>query len=170
MPIVTSTSCFTLNGRSLGTTMANFFEWCYSDTAAPTVRSALAEYIVASALGVVGSCVKRYAPSRAGTIYYQGYCLEIKSAAYIESNIPEFPGQILFKIQSHTPDAYVFCVFKGIYADDSPLNLDLWDFYIAHPNILNECHGKSISLSKLISIGPLPCNYNSLADAILSAV
>lgn len=60
MPLVTSTSRFVLNGRNSDVTMADFVEWYYSNTTAPAVRSILAEYIVVSAIGAVGSNTPRH--------------------------------------------------------------------------------------------------------------
>lgn len=169
MPLVTSTSRFVLNGRNSDVTMADFVEWYYSNTTAPAVRSILAEYIVVSAIGAVGSNTPRHIHLHSESIiHYRGYSLTVESAAYLESADPAHPTHISFKLHNQRSDVCIFCVFNGTNADDSLLNLDLWDFYVTPSGILNG--RKVITLPKLISFSPIMCNYSSIENAVLSVV
>lgn len=179
MPIANSSDHFIVNGHQIENTMADFLKWSYSDLSEPTVRSAIAEYIVASALDLTSSEQKRYAPKKHfyDLMTHDGFRLCVRSAAYLESVDSEQPVRISFgttHIFSSTvvrPDAYVFCLFKGMSADDSPLNLDLWDFYaLNHSVIAARVKTKTITLPSLLRLEPLWSDYYGLATAIESAV
>ena len=104
MPLVTSASRFVLNGRNSDVTMADFVEWYYSNTTAPAVRSILAEYIVVSAIGAVGSNNPRHIHLHSESIInYRGYRLTVESAAYLESADPAH--QLTFHSKLHEINA-----------------------------------------------------------------
>lgn len=175
MPIANSSDHFTLNNRSLENTLADFWCWSYSDTADPSVRNAIAEYIVASALSV--SCCKRFSPEKGYDLISQdGIRLSVRSASYLETADPEHPVNIAFRTSpslltsSEKSDAYVFCVFKGMNATDSPLCLDLWDFYVLNAVVLKRIEKKTVTLTTLIQLEPLWCDYYGLETAIKTAL
>ena len=177
---------FSMDGQPLSLTMTDFWAWAYSDLSYNINRSALSEYIVASALSIIP-----YVPYAIRKCHWpcelvtkDGYIINVKTAAYVQSCDPEHPDFINFFIRPRrvpdgsthvldTPfkrhcDFYVFSVYKGMSTFDSPLNLDLWDFYIMSTKILDESRPtqKTISLRSLLNFNPVKCNFNNISERL----
>lgn len=185
------TEHFSVNGREIPLTMRDFWIWAYSDLTNNIRRSVLAEYIVASSLEIT------HIPSESVRTMWRPYDLltkdglkvEVKSAASIQSWDAKHPEFISFRIaparipdetgdykrfspKQRNSDLYVFCIFTGMSADDSPLNLDLWEFYILPTKVLNEEKPtqKTITLTSLLKLGPVWSDYYGLSEAIDKAM
>ena len=189
----TGTEHFSANGNVINISITDFWRWAYSDLSNNINRSVLAEYIVASALSNAGLKTDSY---RIMWQAYDLFCenlnpckegcrIEVKSAAYVQSWDCKHPDHISFRIaparlpdkdgdyKDDAPlqrncDIYVFCVYKAMTKDESPLNLDLWSFYVLSTDILNEKKPtqKSITLPSLLQLEPKQCNYNGIGDTI----
>ena len=178
---------FSANGHPMSQTMIDFWSWAYSDLSNNINRSVLAEYIVATALGTAGKGTERtrvmWRPF--DLLSKEGYRVEVKSAAYVQSWDAKHPDCISFRIaQARMPDEtgdykadaplqrnsdlYVFCIYKAMSKDESPLNLDLWEFYILPTKILDEKKPtqKTITLPSLMQLDPMWCDYHGISDAI----
>lgn len=178
---------FSVNGNEISLTMQDFWKWAYSDLSNNIHRSVLAEYIVASALGITNI------PTEASRTIWRpydlqskdGYRVEVKSAASVQSWDAKHPEHISFRIaparmpdetgdyKSDAPlqrnsDIYVFCIYKAMSKDESPLNLDLWEFYVLPTKVLNEKKPKqkTITLPSLMQLEPVWCDYYGLNEAI----
>ena len=73
---------FLLNGKSLGFTLLDFWQWSASDLVSNTNRGILAEFIVANDLGIADGLENEWAPY---DLLYKGIKIEVKSGAYIQS-------------------------------------------------------------------------------------
>lgn len=159
-----------------------FWEWAYGDLLSNTNRGVLAEYIVATALGIHDT--KR--------VEWDQYDLkigdvkvEVKSAAYVQTWEQTRLSKIVFGIRpakgwdsrtnisatiaQRSADVYVFCLLEGEQRDRiDPLDVEQWTFYVLPTSKLPE--QKTIGLAPLIAkFGPRECVYEELSAAIHKA-
>ena len=174
------TEHFSANGKEIEITMASFWQWAYSDLSNHLQRTQLAEYIIASSLDAAGMKAARLGGSHNAYLLLttSGYRVSVKCAAYVQSLDPNHPDHVSFSIAPpvpaglQNPDVYAFCVYKGMSENDSPLNMDLWDFYILKSSVLNEKkpNQKTITLPSLMQLEPLWCDYYGIGDAIRTTI
>ena len=174
---------FSLNGQPLELTLREFWQWSSSDLVDNTMRGVLAEFIVASALGVTRK-------PRVGWDAYDletptGIKVEVKSAAYLQSWFQKTYSSICFNIRptrrydgstneldtevKRQADVYVFCLLKE--KDKSkvdPLNLNQWLFFILPAAELNKRFPiqKTIGLSALKSLAPREVRYGQIKSCL----
>ena len=143
------------------------------------MRGVLAEYIVASDLGVTHK-------PRVGWDAYDlkttsGIKVEVKSAAYLQSWFQKCHSDIRFNIKptrkydgstneldteiKRQADVYVFCLLKE--TDKSkvdPLDLDQWVFYILPASALNGIFPKqrTIGIAILLMLKPRQVKYGQI--------
>ncbi len=178
MATMDGTEHFYANGRKLDVTMKDFWRWAYSDLSNNNQRSKLSEYIVASAINTSGiqSNYSDFASKSYDLLTEEGYKITVKSAAYLQSQDAGHPDCISYSISSdmaglhdkRSTDIYIFCLYKGMAESESPLNLDLWEFYILRTSVLDEKKPtqKTITLPSLMKLEPLWCDYYGIGDAI----
>jgi len=162
-----------------------FWEWAYADLLTNTTRGVLAEYIVATALGIRDT-------KRAEWDKYDldigGVGVEVKSAAYVQTWKQPRPSTISFDISPTTGwDArtntyaasakrsaavYVFCLLEGEDREHiDPLVVAQWTFYVLSTSELD----RQVPEQKMIRLGPLkalgahPCTYDELKAVIDAA-
>ena len=164
-----------------------FWSWAYSDLLGNTVRGALAEYIVACAMGIQNK--GRIAWDKYDLLSAEKISIEVKTSGYLQSWEQKDLSKLIFGIQptlawdsktneydvlkKRQADIYVFCVHKHIdQATVNPLDLKQWDFYLLPTRILDEKVGsqKSITLSSLLNTGATPCKYADLHRSIVHLV
>jgi len=78
----TGRESFVVSGNAIGVSVADYWAWAFSDVVNNTERGKLAEFIVASALGVadgVRSTWEKY------DLSFMGRGVEVKSAAYVQA-------------------------------------------------------------------------------------
>ena len=167
--------------------MSDFWSWAYSDLSNNINRSVLAEYIVASSIGATSQSRIMWRPY--DLLTPEGYKVEVKSAAYVQSWDKKHPDHISYRIApARLPDAsgdykdeaplqrnsdlYVFCLYKAVSPDQNPLDLDLWEFYVLSTKVLDEKKPtqKSITLPSLLQLEPYWCDYMGLSEAILTTM
>lgn len=126
-----------------GKTVRDFWTWAFSNVLDNTVRGYLAEWAVASALGVDDGVRWEWQP---WDLEAGGMKIEVKSAASVFSwqspnpSPPTFgiaPGEAYYHNGSHDPekrrraDVYVLCYYSETNPDTAdPLDLAKWDFYV----------------------------------------
>ncbi len=187
MEIMNGNERFSTNGKEIDMTISDFWKWAYSDLINNICRSVLAEYIVASALEITNSESENirlmWRPYDLQS--KDGYKIEVKSAAYVQSWNAKHPDHISFRIaparlpdetgdyKANAPlqrnsDVYVFCIYKAMSVNESPLNLDLWEFYVLSTKILDEKKPtqKTITFPSLMRLEPLMCDYHGISEAI----
>lgn len=180
---------FSVGDNNISITTNDFWRWAYSDLSDNFCRSVLAEFIIATSLEVPGLDIGRTHLSQKSydILTEDGYKVEVKSAAYVQSLDSEHPDCITFGIaplktaseieKNDIPhhrhsDVFIFCIYKAVKKDDSPLNLDLWDFYILPTKVLDEKKPtqKTITLPSLMQLEPIWCDYYGIGDAIQKAM
>lgn len=185
MPTMNGTERFSANGKETGMAISDFWIWAYSGFSDYSRYSVLAEYIVASALELTDAKVRQagFMKKRYDLLTRDGTKVNVRSAAYAGSMDAERPDCISFHISpsgipggdgktKQASDAYIFCIYKGMEASDSPLNLDLWEFYVLQAKKLDEKKPgqKTITLPSLMELEPLWCDYYGIGEAIMTAV
>lgn len=136
-------------------TLCDFWSWAYSDILGNTERGALAEYIVACALGVQHD--KRISWS-SHDLEYRGFGIEVKASAYLQTWGQKKLSNISFDIaekqgwnhitneydglKMRHSDIYVFCVFKEIDSTKvNPIDVFQWRFHVVSTSRINELFG-----------------------------
>jgi hypothetical protein len=151
----TGIEALTTDGRPAGPTLADFWGWSMSDLVDNTARGVLAEFIVATALGIPTDGVRdSWAPWDLTTP--DGVRVEIKSAAYLQSwrqtrlSTISFitpktlawdadMGMIPAVARRRQAQVYVFALLAHAdRATVNPLDLDQWRFYVLPTRVLDE--------------------------------
>lgn len=116
--------------------------------------------------------------------------IEVKSAAYVQAWEPHpgttprisfsiAPAKVPDEIGDYRPDAerqrnsdiYVFAIYTATTKEQNIFDMSLWKFYVIKTSVLNEKCGeqKTISLTKLETLGSPELSFSELCPAILSA-
>ncbi len=175
--------CF--KNKSLNFTLLDFWKWSVSDILSNATRGRLAEFIVATAMGIDVTNVREEWDAY-DLITSNGIKLEIKSAAYIQSWYQQVFSKISFSIKlahcwntetnklsvtaKRHADVYVFCLLK--HEDKktiNPLNLDHWDFYVLSTTEINNYtrSQRSITLKSLQRLTQVVV-YDEIKNAVQS--
>jgi hypothetical protein len=123
------------HGQKLDLKLNDFWSWSASDLVSNATRGILAEYIVASALGVADGVRAEW--DAYDLLTPSGVRIEVKSAAYLQSWFHKKFSNIVFGIRPtrswgasindlrRQGDIYVFCVlYHKDKATIDPLNLE----------------------------------------------
>ena len=165
--------------------LLDYWKWSGSELLGNTTRGILAEFLVASALGLHerpraewGGYDLRMEPDTT---------IEVKSSAYVQSweqkkyspiNFtiaprfwnwnPETGESIGGTVKQRWADMYVFCVFTKKDPPFNPLDTDDWDFYVLSTKVLARelPEQKTIRLSSLEKLSPRKCCYADLKETI----
>lgn len=162
-----------------------FLAWAYDDLLTNTTRGVLAEYIVATALGIRDT--KRVEWDQYD-LEIDGVKVEVKSAAYVQTWKQSQLSKIVFGIRpamgwdartdtsatsaQRCADVYVFCLLACENREHiDPLEVAQWKFYVLPKSELdrNMPEQKTIGLGPLIALGAHPCTYDKLKAAIHEA-
>ena len=163
--------------------LTDFWRWAYSDLIGNAERGALAEYLVACALGIQDSV--RISWDKYDLLLKDNIAIEVKTSGYIQTWEQKKLSKITFGIaptygwdsksneydsyQKRQSDIYVFCVHKHTEQKTiNPLLIEQWDFYVIPTKLLDEKFGKqkTVSLSALVKAGAELCKYDSLKKRI----
>lgn len=163
--------------------LQDFWQWAHSDLMGNAERGALAEYLVACALGLRQS--PRISWRKYDLLTNDGISVEVKASGYLQTWEQKALSRPVFGIQStfgwnsvtnkyddtkhRQADIYVFCLHKHTaQATADPLLISQWDFYLLSTAMINEKFGeqKSASLSALIQAGAELCPYEDLQQRI----
>ena len=184
---------FLIRGRSAGFTLCDFWQWMVSDLVYNIHRGALAEYIVAQALGVATDYPRAPWQScdlQIHTEVSEFVDLEVKSAAYVQSwhRVDSKPSAIGFNLEpktrataltgrpSRNAHVYVFCVLGEPNVFPDPLDLGQWKFYVLPSVAIDEeiPEQKTIRLTPLREMvrrrGYYTANYDELSNAIETVI
>ena len=176
-----------MDGAALPFTLLDFWRWSTSDLVSNATRGRLAEFIVASALGIP-ACGVRDEWSVWDFTTSEGITVEVKSAAYIQSWHQQRLSDITFgtrKTRAWDPETnrqaavserqaqvYVFALLahqEKVTVD--PLNIGQWQFYVLPTEVLNaRTHSQhSITLPSLVALCRTAIPYADLRAAVLQA-
>lgn len=182
MEKLTGNEYFSYDDKPTGKLLADFWAWNSSDLLNNTLRGALAEFIVATALDLnTDICREDWAAYDLETP--SGIKIEVKSSAYLQSWNNDRISDIRFGIQptkawdakagyseevKRQSDVYDFCVYASKEKKDSPLQLDRWEFYVLPTAVHNRKCGKqkSISLNSLLALNPQKSDYINLGSVV----
>lgn len=173
---------FQEDGAPVGIKLLDFWKWSSSDLLSNTLRGRLAEFLVASALGVaIGNRIEWDAID---VISPSGVKVEVKSSAYLQSWKGK-PSRITFDIQhklawdwdvnsftanpARTADVYVFCLLDHKDPESvDPTNLNQWRFFVLATKELEAKlnQQKTLSLTTLQSLNAFEVRYSDLAEAV----
>jgi hypothetical protein len=151
-------------------TVGEFWSWAFSDMLTNVDRATLAEYIVATALGIDDK--PRPGSWEAYDLDYGGAKVEVKSTSLVQSwksekkSKPQFTikaagrwdeatGKWLHVAPERAADIYVFCVFDPQdEVSPNPLDVDEWRFLAVSTSRLAQAYGdqKSVRLSRVREI------------------
>lgn len=167
--------------------LVDFWRWAYSDLVGNAERGALAEYIVACALGIASA--ERVSWDKYDLITEDGIAVEVKTSGYIQTWEQKQLSKPIFGIQptygwnsitneydteqKRQSDIYVFCLHKHEdQATVNPLLIEQWDFYLMPTAKLNEHFKtqKTVTLSALIKAGAELCPYEKLAERVRALI
>lgn len=173
----------------------DFYAWAYDDLFTNTTRGVLAEYIVATALGICDT--KRVEWNQydleieeveVDGVRINDVGIEVKSAAYVQAWEQARPSEIVFSIRpargwdkrtnttadsaTRSAKVYVFCVLEGkVKKAIDPLDVTQWTFYVVPTAVLERevPTRKTIRLERLQQLAEGPRTYDQLGDAIRQA-
>ena len=175
---------FTADGQPIGLTLADFWGWRLSDLLDNLERGALAEFIVATALGISTGGVRD-----GGAVWDLttpgGIRIEVKSAAYLQAWAQKQLARITFStpktlawdpntgeysgVPQRHAHVYVFALLA--HTDKrtvNPLILDQWTFYVLPTAVLNARSQNSITLTTLKALAT-PTGFGGLPEAVALA-
>jgi len=174
---------FVFDNTPLPLSLIDFWQWSQSDLISNSLRGILAEFIVASALGLDSRVRKEWDAVDLTTP--SGLKIEVKSAAYLQSWNQDKLSGISFNIAptkgwfaetnqysdtiKRQADVYIFCLLEHKDKETiNPLNLDQWSFYLLETRLLDEHLGnqKSIGLNSLLKLAPRTCSYSNLKTVV----
>ena len=166
-----------------GPTILEFWQWGFSDLLTNTMRSVLAEFIVANALGIRDGLRDPWLEY--DLITDDGIKIEVKSSAYVQSWPQDKPSSISFSIAKarrwafrptrlvgdlkRHADVYVFCLLAHTDRKTiDPLKFDQWEFFVLKKYLINKKLGdqKSLSLRKLLKLNPAKTSYVDLSSTV----
>lgn len=182
-PQITGNERFHNNGHSYEFSVYDFWRWSSSDLLSNAMRGIVAEYLVACDLGVAHDIREEWNPYDLRTP--QGWKIEVKSAAYLQSWAQKRLSTISFGIKNtlgwdsetatrtiepkRQADVYVFALLHHQdKATVDPLNLAQWTFYVLPTAKLNDIVSKqkNIGLRTLLRLDPVQAKFGEIAISI----
>ena len=168
------------------TDILDYWSWAYSDIVGNTNRGALAEFIVARAIGSEPAVRNDWAAYDLETP--GGIKVEVKSSAYLQSwhqTTVSAPSFSIRRAKEWSPetnefgeerlrhsDLYVFCLlaYKGDKRLLDPPDLSQWEFYVVKTSEIDRMFGErtSISINQVKSLSQA-YSVNSLMNAVDAA-
>jgi hypothetical protein len=174
---------FIINDVPSKYTLLDFWAWAFSDVLTNTTRGMVAEFIVATALGIDIN-----KPRDGWAIFdltYKSHGIEVKSASYhqrwyqqrlstISFNVPKRRGwdantNKLNPISKRQADIYILSLLAEKDREKvNPLNLDQWEFWVVDTSFFdNRARSQhSITYNSLLKEIGKPIHYNQLKIAI----
>jgi hypothetical protein len=175
-----------LGGKVLPVTLLSFWQWSASDLVSNVTRGRLAEFIVATALGIDTSGVRNEWDAF-DLVTRTGIKLEVKSSAHVQSWYQARLSSIVWR----TPRTRAWDATTNVFSKDSrrqadvyvmallqhrekesidPLNLDQWCFFVVATRVLDARTRSehSITLKSLEALGNA-VSYSGLSAAVEQA-
>lgn len=180
---LTGTEQFHSRGAPIGPHLLGFWQWAYSDLVSNTCRGVVAEFLVASALGLADGFRAPWHPYDLKTA--DGKTIEVKSASLLQRWRQARHSRVVFAVaesQAEDPETAVFAkerkrqaelyVFALLSHTDKatldPLDVSQWKFFVLPTRTLNEKRptALTISLAGLRTLGAKEADYVKLAGAV----
>ncbi len=174
---------FVMNGSPSDYTLLDFWSWAFSDVITNTTRGMIAEFVIATALGID---IKEPRDGWAKfDLTYGNYGIEVKSASYhqrwrqkhlstISFNVPKRRGwnagtNKLEAVSRRQADIYVLSLLAEKDRDKvNPLNMDQWQFWVVNTTFFDNRKRSqhSITHNSLVKEIGEPISYGQLKMAI----
>ena len=186
-PLAASETFVGVAGSPLASsTIGDYWQWGSSDIVGNTERGALAEFIVAKAIGCLAQTRNDW--TAYDLVSPSGIKIEVKSSAYLQSWHQKRPSSPRFSIRKSLEwvpetneyvgqsrrhsDVYILCLlaYRGDKHFLNPLDLTQWEFYVARTADIDRQWKDRLGIS-LREVQQLskPYTVAELADAIQSA-
>lgn len=165
-------------------TVRDFWSWSMSDLRANTVRSVLAECLVARALGATHR--PRIEWDAYDVVTSDGLKLEAKSGAYLQAWEQSRLSTVTFgglrartwssterysEAGTYNVDGYVFAVLTATeHSSYDALDVGQWSFWVLPRNVLAARDQRSIRLSRVEALAGPPVAYAGLAQRVRDVV
>lgn len=162
----------------------DFWSWSMSDLRANTVRSLLAEFLVATALQATHGA--RVEWDFCDIRLADGWRIEVKASAYLQAweqralSRPLFggfmartwsPREGMAREPSYNADVYVFSLLTAERHDAyDPLDTASWRFWVLPRHVLAATGCVSLSLGRVRSLAKTGLSFEQLADAVTEAI
>lgn len=163
--------------------LVQFWQWSTSDLLTNTTRGILAEYIIATDLGIEETFQNDW--ECYDLTSKKGSKIEVKSSSYIQAWEQTEYSKITFSIkpskkynpeinrfygepQRHS-DYYIFCLLHNKDQKTiNPLDLDQWTFYVIETRTLDKKlpNQRTITLNSLLKLNPIKCKYGQINELI----
>jgi hypothetical protein len=174
-------------GQSVGPTLLDFWRWAGSDLLGNTFRGWLAEFIVASDVGVADGVRRDW--EGFDLEMKDGTRVEVKASAYLQSWKQKRLSKPTFSIRrakawdprtdtytetaSRHSDVYIFCLLHHCdKATVDPLDVSQWTFYVVPTGVLDSRFGskQSVTLEELQTLGARAVHYGDIGNAVRVAL
>ena len=158
----------------------DFWRWCCSDLQDNVTRGILAEFVVASALGIKLGVRESWADF--DLVTEKGIRVEVKSSGLLQSwpqkklssaNFGQLKSRKWEPLvgyvdeQTFGGDVYVFCVQTAeTHGDYDSMELSQWTFYVVGRKAMESIDQKTISLAALKRLGLQEVSYEGLDEAV----
>jgi hypothetical protein len=166
-------------------TLRDFWAWNMSDLRTNTVRSLLAEFLVAQALGATSRPRVEWDAYDVRTP--DGITVEVKSGAYLQAWEQSKLSAITFsglsgrtwspqrgfsEAASYNADVYVFAVLTATeHATYDALDMDQWSWWVLPCQVIEQLGQKSVGLARVQALAGPSITYAELPDRVrLAAV
>ena len=184
----TGNEVFENDGMFLDFNLLDFWQWYASDLLNHPIRGAIAEFVVAKALGIPTDEKPGWKPY---DLLYRSKRLEIKSCAVVSDSHGGKSSRIVFSIKKQlclwdedVEDGYctkeelwehrcrhsafyVFCFLKEEDGDKAnPMMLDQWEFFILPTSVIDRELGdqQTIRIPTILSLGGVRCSWADLKE------
>lgn len=172
------------DGQDLPFNLLEFWQWSGSDLVSNVTRGRLAEFIVASALGIDVTGV-RGEWDAFDLITREGLTIEVKSAAFVQSWDQVELSNIVWRTprtrawdaatnrqsteERRQAEVYVFALLHHLNKKTiDPLNIGQWSFFVLPTQALDSRARSqhSITLPSLKTLAGLPVSFSGLSSAV----
>lgn len=166
-----------VGGNAIALTVNDFWRWAYSDLSSKQNRAVFADFLVAASLEEAQ--ILRQAGKGYDLLWYAGgksIRINVRAGAYTEAVEMEHPDRIQFRLseydEPHSCDIIVFCIFRAMSQSDSPLDMELWDFYSISSKVLYRDipDRRIITLPALMELESVWSDYYGIGMAIHEAM
>jgi hypothetical protein len=166
-----------------GVTLRDFWAWSMSDLRANTVRSSLAEFLVARAVGADHRPPVEW--DSYDVLTPDGVRVEVKCGAYLQTWAQSRLSTVTFGglkartwsaeegyslAESYNADVYVFAVHTATdHTSYDALDVDQWSFWVLPRDVVAETGQRSIRLSRVEARAGSSVTYAELAARVRDA-
>lgn len=186
LPVAPKTGAEPIDGAPTPTTLLDFWKWWGSDLLDNGIRSGIAEFIVAMAVGDRRPVRESWASHDVTS--KDGLRVEVKATCAVQSWAQTGPSKPIFTIRParawspetgkygatalRNSDVFVFAVLLAEGATvPNPLDVRQWRFHVIPTSVLNERapKAKTVSLRTVRKCGAVDVGFEGLGAAVRAA-